>query len=149
MSDYRAGLRDITSLDRDIHIALVVSEFNSSYTEQLEQENRTFLESLGFQRITTYSVPWAFEIPGFTRKLLERDHYDLILTLWVIIRGETPHFDYVSSETARGIMDLTRTYDTAIIFGILTCNTEEQVRERIGHGFAIAGLNLLTEIQKL
>ena len=57
MSDYRAGLRDITSLDRDIHIALVVSEFNSSYTEQLEQENRTFLESLGFQRITTYSVP--------------------------------------------------------------------------------------------
>lgn len=149
MSDYIAWLRNIDSLDRDISIALVVSEFNFSYTSQLEEHNRRFLEKEWFHTIRTFFVPGAFEIPWFTQRLLNKDHYDLILTLWVVIRGDTPHFDYVCSETARSIMDLTRTTDAAIIFGILTCNTEEQVRSRIGHGFAIAGLNLLNEIQKL
>ena len=67
----------------------------------------------------------------------------------MVIRGDTPHFDYVCNEASRGIMDLTLAYDTPIIFGILTCNTEAQVLERIGHGFAVSGLNLLSEIQSL
>lgn len=149
MSDYIASLRNIDSLKRDIRIALVVWEFNTLYTSQLEQDNRNFLTQLGFHTITSYSVPWAFEIPAFTKKLTDTHQFDLIITLGVVIRGDTPHFDYVCSEVSRGIMDLTLSQDTPIIFGILTCNNEEQVRERMGYGFAVSGLNLLVETQKM
>jgi 6,7-dimethyl-8-ribityllumazine synthase len=111
--------------------------------------NREYLESQGFKNIDTYWVPGAFEIPGFTAKLLETEEYDLIITLGVVIRGDTPHFDYVCGESARGLMDLTVSYDTPIIFGVLTCNTEDQVVSRIGPHFAIAGLNLLSEVAKI
>jgi 6,7-dimethyl-8-ribityllumazine synthase len=67
----------------------------------------------------------------------------------VVIRWDTPHFDYVCSESSRAIMDLTMSQDVPIIFGILTCNTEEQVKERMGWGFALAGLNLLVELTKI
>jgi 6,7-dimethyl-8-ribityllumazine synthase len=103
----------------------------------------------GFKDIETYYVPGAFEIPAFAQKLIETGLYDLIITIGVVIRGATPHFDYVCNESSHAIMDLTLNYETPIIFGILTCNTEEQVRERMGHGFAISGLNLLSELEKI
>lgn len=149
MSDYKAELKDISQISKDAQIAFVVAEFNLEHTSRLEALNRQFLVANGFSNIDTYSVPWAFEIPGFAAKLLEWEKYDLIITIWVVIRGATPHFDYVCNEASRGIMDLTLTYDTPIIFGILTCNTEEQVLERIGHGFAVSWLNLLAEVVKL
>lgn len=149
MSDYITPLRNTDSLKKDIRIAFVVGEFNTLYTSQLEQDNRNFLSQQGFTSVESYRVPGAFEIPAFTKKLLAKGSYDLIITLWVVIRGDTPHFDYVCSETSRAIMDLTVSQDTPIIFGILTCNNEEQVRERMGHGFAVAGLNLLLEMQKI
>ena len=149
MSHYKATLKDLSNIDPDAPIAFVVGEFNLEHTSALEKANRDFLSEQWFQNVDTYWVPWAFEIPWFTAKLLESDQYDLIITLWVVIRGDTPHFDYVCNEASRGIMDLTLAYDTPIIFGILTCNTEAQVLERIGHGFAVSGLNLLSEIQSL
>ena len=149
MSDYKAGLRNIDTLNRDIHIAFIVAEFNQEYTSEIEQINRDFLEKEGFANIDTFSVPGAFELPGFARRLIETESYDLIIAIGVVIRGDTPHFDYVCSETSRGIMDLTIMYDTPVIFGVLTCNTQDQVKSRIGSNFAIAGLNLLTEIGKI
>lgn len=149
MSDYKAGLKDVSNLSRDIKIAFVAGEFNFEYTSELVRDNTSFLNKHGFEDIDTYYVPGAFEIPWFTRKLIESDQYDLIITIGVVIRGATPHFDYVCSESSRAIMDLTMAYDTPIIFGILTCNNEEQVKERMGHGFAISGLNLLTELNKI
>lgn len=149
MSDYKAILKDLSQVAKNISIAFVVGEFNREHTGALEKANREFLNENGFTNIETYWVPWAFEIPGFTAKLLEGGNVDLVITLWVVIRGDTPHFDYVCNEASRGIMDLTLAYDTPIIFGILTCNTEAQVLERIGHGFAVSGLNLLSELAKL
>ena len=149
MSDYKTRLKNIDHLDTDISIAFVVWEFNLHHTAPLEKSNREFLEEKWFENIDTYWVPWAFEIPGFTAKLLEGDHYDLIITLGAVIRGDTPHFDYVCGEAARGIMDLTISYETPVIFGVLTCNTQEQVLSRIGPHFALAGLNLLIEIAKI
>ncbi len=149
MSDYKASLKDTSEIRNDIAIAFVVGEFNKAHTEALEQANREFLQGNGFENVDTYWVPGAFEIPGFTAKLLEAESYDLIITIGVVIRGDTPHFDYVCTEASRGIMDLTLAYETPVIFGILTCNTEAQVIERIWHGFAISGLNLLTEIIKI
>ncbi|MBP9778994.1 6,7-dimethyl-8-ribityllumazine synthase [Candidatus Gracilibacteria bacterium] len=149
MSDYTAGLKNIDDLDEDIRIAFVVGEFNREYTSRLEKDNREFLAEQGFENTETFFVPGAFEIPAFTKKLLENEDYDLVITLGVVIRGATPHFDYVCGESSRAIMDLTLAYDTPIIFGILTCNTVEQVEERMGHGFAISGLNLLAELEKI
>lgn len=148
MSDYKTQLKNIDHLDRDISIAFIVWEFNLHHTAPLEKVNREYFESAGFENIDTFWVPGAFEIPGFAVKLLESEKYDLIVTLWVVIRGDTPHFDYVCGESARGIMDLTLSYETPLIFGILTCNTEEQVLSRIGPHFALAWLNLLVEIGK-
>jgi 6,7-dimethyl-8-ribityllumazine synthase len=138
MSDYKATLKDLSEIRKDISIAFVVGEFNKEHTESLEIANREFLLENGFENVDTYWVPGAFEIPGFAAKLLEADTYDLIITIGVVIRGDTPHFDYVCNEASRGIMDLTLAYETPIIFGILTCNTEAQVLERIGHGFALS-----------
>ena len=149
MSDYTAWLKNIAELDTDIRIAFVVWEFNLEYTSRLEKDNREFLAEQGFENTETFFVPGAFEIPAFTKKLLENEEFDLVITIWVVIRGATPHFDYVCGESSRAIMDLTLAYDTPIIFGILTCNTEEQVQERMWHGFAISGLNLLAELEKI
>lgn len=149
MSDYKAGLRNIDNLDRDLSIAFVVGEFNLEYTSEIERQNRDFLEKHGFKNIDTFFVPGAFELPGFAKRLIESDQYDLIITVGVVIRGDTPHFDYVCNEASRGIMDLNIVYDVPVIFGVLTCNTEEQVKVRIGPNFAISGLNLVSEIMKI
>lgn len=149
MSDYKAGLKNIDNLDRDLHIGFVVAEFNAQYTNEIERVNREFLENEGFENIDTFSVPWAFELPGFAKRLIETEEYDLIIAIGVVIRGDTPHFDYVCGESARGIMDLNLMYDVPTIFAVLTCNTEDQVKPRIGPNFAIAGLNLLSEIEKI
>ncbi len=149
MSDYKSGLRNIDDLDRDISIAFVVADFNAQYTSQIEAKNREFLEKEGFENIDTFSVPGAFELPSFSRRLIETEEYDLIIAIGVVIRWDTPHFDYVCNEASRGIMDLGLMYDVPVIFGLLTCNTEDQVTPRIGPNFAIAGLNLLAEIDKI
>lgn len=149
MSDYTPLLKNLDQISPDIRIALVVGEFNYLYTSQLERDTRTFLNEHGFYTVESYFVPGAFEIPAFAKKLAATGTFNLIITLGVVIRGDTPHFDYVCSESSRALMDLTMSQDIPIIFGILTCNTEEQVRERMGWGFALAGLNLLTELTKI
>lgn len=148
MSNYEQKLRDISNLKKDIKIAFVVAEFNKEYTSELELLNIWYLNQQGFKNTESFYVPGAFEIPWFTRKLLEVNEFDLIITIWVVIRGETPHFDYVCNETSRWIMDLTLQYDTPIIFGILTCNNEEQVKARMKPNYSISGLNLLCEVDK-
>ncbi len=148
MSDYKIKLQDITKIKKNIKIAFVVGEFNKNYTSQLEKVNKDFLIKNGFEKIDSFYVPWAFEIPGMVKRLLKKDKYDLFLTFWVVIRWETPHFDYVCTESSRWLMDLTLKYETPIIFGILTCNSEKQVEERIAENYAISWLNLLAECKK-
>ncbi len=149
MSDYKSSLKNIENLDTNMRIAFVTGEFNRNYTEQLEDINRKFLEEKGFKNIDMFLVPGVFEIPGFTSRLLDTDTYDLIICFGVVIRGDTPHFDYVCNESSRGLMDLTMAYETPIIFGILTCNDEEQVKVRITETYAVSGLNLVSEIAKI
>jgi len=149
MSTYEQTLKDITNIPKKIKIAFVVAEFNREYTSQLELLNIWYLNQQWFKNVESYYVPWAFEIPWATKKLLATEEFDLIITLWVVIRWETPHFDYVCNETSRWIMDLTLEFDTPIIFWVLTCNNEEQVKERIKPNYAISWLNLLSEMYKI
>lgn len=146
MSDFVTKLKDISLLDKDMNIAFVVWEFNREYTKALEDINIEFLNQNGFENVVSFYVPWAFEIPAMTKKVLETWDFDLVITLWVVIRWDTPHFDYVCNEASRWIMNLTMEYDTPIIFWLLTCNTDEQVKERIKAVYALSGLNLLSEL---
>lgn len=149
MSTYEQTLKDITNIPKKIKIAFVVAEFNKEYTSQLELLNIWYLNKQWFKNVESYYVPWAFEIPWATKRLLATEEFDLIITLWAVIRWETPHFDYVCNETSRWIMNLTLEYETPIIFWVLTCNTEEQVKERIKPNYAISWLNLLSEMYKI
>ncbi len=146
MSNYEQWVWDIWKIPKDIKIAFVVAEFNKEYTSALEAINIWVLKQHWFNKIESFYVPWAFEIPAMTKRLLETEEWDLIITLWVVIKWETPHFDYVCSESSRWLMNLTLQYDTPIIFWILTCNTEKQVKDRIKWAYALSGLNLLSEL---
>lgn len=149
MSNYKISLKNIEKISKKIKIAFVMWEFNKGYTEQLETVNKEFLEKKWFKNIDSFWVPGAFEIPWFTKKLLHEDKYDLIICFWVVIRWDTPHFDYVCNECSRWIMNLTLKHKTPLIFWLLTCNTEDQVAPRISETYSISGLNLLAEIENI
>lgn len=149
MSDYKIHAQDIGHIAKDSKIAFVTAEFNREYTKALEEINEKRLKTEWFVHIEKFLVPWAFEIPWMAKRLLETKKYDLIINFWVVIRWDTPHFDYVCSECSRGILLLSLEYTTPIIFWVLTCNTKEQVEARISDTYALSGLNLLAECKKI
>ena len=81
-------------------------------------------------------VPGAWELPAAARALLATDRYDALVALGAVVRGDTPHFDYVAGEASRGLADASAEYDTPIGFGLLTCDTMAQAEARAGgeHG---------------
>ncbi|TCK60835.1 6,7-dimethyl-8-ribityllumazine synthase [Seleniivibrio woodruffii] len=86
--------------------------------------------------VVVYKVPGAFEIPLMAKKLADTGKYDAVITLGAVIRGSTPHFDYVSSEVAKGVAKVSLDTGIPVIFGVLTTDTIEQAVERAGtkHG---------------
>jgi 6,7-dimethyl-8-ribityllumazine synthase len=116
----------------------------------LEKKNKSFLEKNGFKNIEKFLVPWAFEIPAFLNKIIEKQKPDLIICFWVVIRWNTTHYEMVAWESARWIMDITiKNNNLTIINWILTCENEKQVEERISETYALSGLNLLVETKKI
>ena len=125
MSHYTLQKEDYSSLDKNISIAIITAQFNKNFTNQLETLNKEFFIQEGFNNIKTYKVPWAYEIPWIAKQLIDRKKTDLIICLWVVIKWDTPHFDYVCNESARWIMDLTIQSNIPIMNGILTCFSEK------------------------
>lgn len=82
--------------------------------------------------ITVIRVPGAFEIPAVARKAAESGKFDAVLCLGAVIRGGTPHFDYVASEVSKGVASVGISSDCPVVFGVLTCDTIEQAIERAG-----------------
>ncbi len=93
---------------------------------------------IGEDRIETHRVPGAFELPVAAQALADTSRFAAIICLGCVIRGDTPHFDYVAGEAARGIAQVALEHSLPVIFGVLTTNTEEQAKDRIGgsHGHA-------------
>lgn len=117
-----------------LHFALVVSRFNSVVTERLLAGAVEALTRTGAaaEQMEIVRVPGAFEIPLTARKLAESGRYDAIVCIGCILRGETPHFDYVATEVARGIQLAQLDTGVPMIFCVLTCETLEQAFERSG-----------------
>lgn len=144
MADYTQKLNSISNIPKNIKVAFITADFNSVYTNRLEDVTQNVLEENHFRDISKFRVPGAFEIPGMIERIMKHWNYDLVYCFWVVIRWATSHYDYVCNETARWIMNATVKYSTPIIFGLLTCENKEQVEERINLNLAISGLNLLS-----
>ncbi|WP_252313307.1 6,7-dimethyl-8-ribityllumazine synthase [Sinobaca sp. H24] len=119
---------------QDLKIAVVTGRFNDFITGRLLEGAVGTLKRHGVkeENIDTVWVPGAFEIPYASKKLAQSKKYDAIITLGTVIRGATPHFDYVCSEAAKGVSQVAMNYDVPVIFGVLTTNTIEEAIERAG-----------------
>ncbi len=139
-------------------IAVVASRFNESITRALVDGAMDALVRHGtsFDDIDLLWVPGAWELPLAVRGALASERYDAIVALGAVIRGETPHFDYVAGEASRGLSDAATQADIPVGFGLLTCDSMEQAEARAGgvHGnkgwdAALAALEMADLMQQL
>ena len=116
--------------------ALVVSRFNEAITTGLLEGARAALLEAGAatDRIAVYMVPGAFELPQAARCVAETGEYEAIVCLGCVIRGETPHFEYISAAVAHGLMEASGETGVPIAFGVLTTDSWEQAEARAGEG---------------
>tara|TARA_R110002095_G_scaffold40390_1_gene37317 strand:- start:307 stop:786 length:480 start_codon:yes stop_codon:yes gene_type:complete len=119
---------------RDARFCLLVSRFNSFIVEQLEAGAIDALVRHGatLQNIEVVKVPGAFEMPLAAQRLAAKNKYDAIIALGAVIRGGTPHFEYVSGEVTKGLASVSLQSNTPIAFGVLTVDSIEQAIERAG-----------------
>jgi 6,7-dimethyl-8-ribityllumazine synthase len=113
---------------------IVVSRFNSFITERLLQGALDALERSGAKssEVDVVHIPGSFELPLTAKKLAETGRYDAIVAIGCILRGETAHYDYVCSETARGLQLAQMDTGVPVMFCVLTCDTLEQAIDRAG-----------------
>jgi len=119
-------------------VVIVVARFNEGITQKLLEGALDALTRHGvaFDDIDVLWVPGAWEVPFAVRRALASDRYDTAVALGAVIRGDTPHFDYVAGECARGVAQASVDLDFPVAFGVLTCDTMEQAEARAGgaHG---------------
>lgn len=118
----------------DLRIGIVVARFNEFITKKLLEGAKDVLIRHGVvnEAITVAWVPGAYEIPLIAKNMAMQKEYDAIITLGTVIRGATPHFDYVCNEAAKGVSQAALQANKPVIFGILTTETIEQAIERAG-----------------
>lgn len=121
-----APLADATAF----RFAVIVSRFNETVTGSLREAATAALTEAGASNVQVLSVPGAFEIPQAARAAAETGRFDAIVCLGCIIRGETPHFDYIASAVAHGITDAAGDTGIPMAFGVLTTDTAEQAAAR-------------------
>ena len=127
-------------LPHDARVAVVAARFNAHIVDELLAGCLRRLKELGLdgERVETFRVPGAFELPVAAKVLATCRRFSAVICLGCVIRGDTPHFDFVAGECARGIQRVALDEAVPVIFGVLTTDTEEQARDRAGgkHGHA-------------
>ncbi len=119
---------------KGLKFAVVVSRFNELITGRLLDGCLDALDRLGANKndIAIVRVPGSFEIPQAALKLAQSDKYDAVICLGALIRGQTPHFDYLSAEVTKGIAQTALQTGVAVSYGVITADTLEQAIERAG-----------------
>jgi len=119
---------------KGLRFAIVVGRFNSFITERLLAGALDALRRTGCaeEDIEIVKVPGSWEMPLIARELAGRKRHDAIICLGAVIRGDTPHFDYVAGEAAKGLAQVAADTGVPVAFGVLTCNTLEQAIDRAG-----------------
>jgi len=141
-----------------LSLAIVVSRFNRLVTERLLAGAQDALSRHGVdqEKVDVAWVPGSMELPLVARRLAERRRYDAIVCLGAVIRGETPHFDYVASQAAAGLSRVALDSGVPTIFGVITANTLEQALERAGgkagnkgYDAVVAAIEMATLLEQL
>ena len=137
MSDFSPRPFD-AEIDGDVRIAIIQAEWNGHITKEL---TRGCIEQLGRHGVDdsfvdVFYVPGAVELTFAASQLIETGAFDAVVCFGCVIRGGTPHFDYVCQSVTQGITHLNAECDVPVIFGVLTVDNEQQAHERIGgiHG---------------
>ena len=120
---------------------IVVARFNHYVTEPLLKGALAALKDYGVREddITIARVPGTFELPPLAARLARSGRFDAIIAIGAVIRGGTPHFDYVAGEAAKGTAEVAMQTGLPVAFGILTCDTVDQAVERAGEGASNKG----------
>jgi 6,7-dimethyl-8-ribityllumazine synthase len=138
--------------------AIVAARFNTVITDALLEGAVTTLAEHGVpdDHVSVVQVPGAFEIPLTAKRLAASGRYEAIIALGAVVRGGTPHFEYVAGECARGVNRVALEENVPVIFGVLTTDSDEQARDRAGgkdgnKGIeaALAGLEMVTLLRHL
>jgi 6,7-dimethyl-8-ribityllumazine synthase len=138
--------------------AVVGSRFNEEITGKLVDGalNCLIKHGTALDDIDVVWVPGAWELPAAVERLLASDRYDGIVAVGAVIRGDTPHFDYVAGEASRGLSELQREFNVPIGFGLLTTDNDEQAEARSGgahgnkgHDAALAALEMVDLFARL
>lgn len=120
----------------DVRVAVIAARFHAEITDGLLAGALSALGEHGAaeDRITTFRVPGAWELPQTALRAARTGRFDAIVTLGCVVRGETPHFDYVCQEASRGLGAVARLVDIPVLFGVLTTDDLIQARARCGAG---------------
>jgi 6,7-dimethyl-8-ribityllumazine synthase len=132
-------------------IAIINARFNHIITDRLVEGARdAFLRHGGKEEnLSLILVPGAFEIPMALQKALESGKFDAVVCVGAVIRGSTPHFDYVSAETTKGVASMTLKYAKPVTFGVLTVDNLEQAIERAGSKAGNKGFEAMAGVIEL
>ncbi|VAW81581.1 6,7-dimethyl-8-ribityllumazine synthase [hydrothermal vent metagenome] len=158
-------MKNISTIEGDLivrnaRIALVVARFNSFVVESLLEGAIDCLKRHGAEdnELKIVRIPGAFEMPLVVKRVVASKKYDAVIALGAVIRGGTPHFEYVAGECTKGLAQVSMEYDIPVSFGVLTVDTIEQAIERAGTKAgnkgaeaamsAIEMVNLLRQIDK-
>ncbi|MCK5220960.1 MAG: 6,7-dimethyl-8-ribityllumazine synthase [Candidatus Aminicenantes bacterium] len=138
MKEYKGEL-----ISRGYKYALIVSRFNSFVTDKLQEGAIDALLRSGTkeEEIDVIKVPGAFEIPLTAKRCASSGKYDAIICLGTVIRGETPHFDFVANEVTKGIAMLNLEFSKPVSYGIITADNTEQAIERAGNKMGNKGFS--------
>jgi len=119
---------------KDKKFGIIASRFNDFITKELIAgcQDTLIRHGAGDSDLTVVWVPGAFEIPVLAQKMAKSKSYDAVICLGTIIRGSTPHFDFIASEAAKGIAKVSLDSGIPVIFGVITADTIEQAVERAG-----------------
>ena len=141
----------------NVKLGVVCAKFYQDLSDQLLQEiEKCFLHYGGYHlNLKVTYVPGAFEIPQVTQKLVNSKKYDAIITVGIVIQGDTRHFDYVCAPVSQKIADISVSSGIPVIFGILTTDNKQQVVDRItgsnnkGWGFVESALHMISILDQI
>jgi 6,7-dimethyl-8-ribityllumazine synthase len=141
-----------------LRVAIVVSKYHDFVTDRLQGGSLAALDAAGVARdgITIVRVPGSFELPSAARHAAEGGRYDAVVCLGCLIKGETPHFEFIASAVAQGLTAAAATTGVPMTFGVLTTNSVEEALARAGDGpdnkgweAAAAAVEMATVIRQL
>ena len=151
MSDYISSSLPEISSSEEINIAIVQADFNRNFSDRLLESCLEGFEELEFPltNIQNFLVPGSLEIPAITKQLQNSGKFSGIIALGIVIRGGTNHYEIVTEETSRGIMQCSLESNIPVMNGVLGGNTKTQIEERLhkGKGFA-QGIIKMIQLQK-